>query len=131
MAKNKVIAPVPTEPIAEVPVPTVEQEVPVEQPKELSTPETVNEPSNVTLPPELEKEVDSNVATKESNESAGASTLTVDKFLFYKMFKTCVVSQGYSGTTAVVKFGAMLGGKTYEEQNAKWKECQEFLRTIK
>lgn len=84
-----------------------------------------------TLPPELEKVVTPTTDDEKPSESAGVSTketIQVDKYLFYKMFKTCVSGQGYTKTTAVVKFGAMLGAKTFEEQKAEWNKAQDYLK---
>ena len=58
-------------------------------------------------------------------------TISVDKELFYKMFSTNVKGNYYTGHSAVVKFGAMLGANTYDEQRAEWLKAQEFLARVK
>ena len=55
----------------------------------------------------------------------------VNAYLFHKMFSTCVHGQSYSGHSAVVKFGQMLGANTYDLQKNEWKKCQEFLQRVK
>jgi hypothetical protein len=57
--------------------------------------------------------------------------ITVDKFLFYKLFKTLIMGQAPTGQTAIVKIGSMLGAKTFEEQKAEWKKCQAYLGSAK
>jgi hypothetical protein len=80
--------------------------------------------STITTPPVFE--IPTNLELVE--EVKEPETILVDKFLFFKMFRTCVLGQGIpTKNSAMVKFGAMLGAKTYQEQKIEWDKAQAYL----
>lgn len=107
-----------------------EQEVPVvgETVEEV----TVEASVNVTV---AEPSVEVGEATQspapEPTPDTPRETIEVDKYLFCKMFSTCVKGFGYTKHAAVTKFGAMLGATTHEEQVKAWQDVQKYLAGVK
>jgi len=115
----------PNEPL----LPKVEIPVVAETVNELSSDKVVPE-KDITVEPkfsEPQPSVTVEIKIEPITEVAKRETLEVDKYLFYRMMKSCVNAKGYSGHAAVSRFGEMLGAKTYAEQKAEWHKAQEYL----
>jgi hypothetical protein len=117
-------------------LPEVEIPVVAETVNELSsdkvTPESQPEsqPESATVEPQFSEpqpSVPIEIKIEPAVEVAKRDTLEVDKYLFYRMMKSCVNAKGYGGHAAVSRFGEMLGAKTYAEQKAEWHKAQEYL----
>lgn len=110
-------------------LPEVEIPVVAETVNELSSDNVVPE-KDVTIEPkfsEPQPSAEVEVKFEPIVEVAKRETLEVDKYLFYRMMKSCVNAKGYSGHAAVSRFGEMLGAKTYAEQKSEWHKAQEYL----
>jgi hypothetical protein len=110
-------------------LPEVEIPVVAETVNELSSDKVVPE-KDVTVEPQFSEpqpSVTVEIKIEPIIEVAKRDTLEVDKYLFYRMMKSCVNAKGYSGHAAVSRFGEMLGAKTYAEQKAEWHKAQEYL----
>ena len=81
----------------------------------------------LAAPPADERQDVAPVAS--TKKAIPSGTIEVNKFLFYKLFQTCV--QGYGAQlnkqAGVTKFGAVLGGTTPQEYKAKWDECKKYI----
>jgi len=81
----------------------------------------------------MEEEIDASVVQTAHDMVANPldETIPVNKYLFCKMFATCVKGSGYTSHAAVTRFGAMLGATTHEEQVKAWQDVQRYLAEVK